>query len=424
MPFKKLKQYIIQTLNTEVDSTYIDFRNTFSEVLDRETTHEESAILLMALAPHMYPGFYDSIIKQLYPEGGEFPEWGGVKADNYRSMQPTGETFQHVLAGDDIAKRARIQAYFEPGHWFYQEQILYLDSVKEGMPLMSGKVIVPSESLSLLIFGEVARPNFGPEFPARELSTQMDWSDLVLGQNTWDQLAQLQLWIKHDDTLRYELGMDKRLSPGYRALFCGPTGTGKTLTVSLLGKEFNKPVYRIDLSQIVSKYIGETEKNLEKIFTRAENKNWILFFDEGDSLFGKRSNTRTAQDRFANQGVSYLLQRVESFNGMVILASNYKNNIDQAFTRRFNNIISFAKPTADERLKLWKKARPEQMEIKNSILPKLADAYELTGAQIVNAMTFSCLQALEEKSFEISMKNLLKAVKIEFHKEEKMFVPL
>ena len=424
MPFNNLKQYIIQSFNKDEDKHDFNFQNTFSEVLNRETTHEESLILLMALVPHIIPGFYDSIIKELFPDGGEFPEWGGIKTETYRSMQPTGETIQYILAGMDIQKRAQIQKYFESSHWFFKDQILYVESVKEGMPFMSGKIIVPQESLSLLIHGEISKPQFGPSFPAKEVTTLMEWGDLVLGKNTIEQLDQLKLWMKHHEVLRYELGMEKRINPGYRALFCGPSGTGKTLTVSLLGKEFKKPVYRIDLSQIVSKYIGETEKNLEKIFTRAENKDWLLFFDEGDALFGKRSATRTAQDRFANQGVSYLLQRIESFNGVVILASNFKNNIDQAFMRRFNNIVNFAKPNAEERLKLWYMAKPLHMTLQDDILPKIADSYELTGAQIVNAMTYSCLQAVEEETKELSTHNLLKAVKIEFQKEERMFVQL
>jgi len=424
MPFKKLKQHLIQSLNPEKERKNIDFRNTFSEVLNHPTTQDESIILLMALVPHVIPGFYEATLKEVYPDGGDFPEWGGVKDDNYRSTQPTGETIQYILARNDVQKRMHIQQYFEQDHWFYKEQVLYLDSVKTGMPFMSGKIIVPPESLSLLIHGVISKPRFGPDFPAKEVTTLMEWDDLVLSQNTFDQLDQFKLWIKHYDTLRFDLEMAKRLAPGYRALFCGPSGTGKTLTVALLGKEFNKPVYRIDLSQIVSKYIGETEKNLEKIFIRAESKDWILFFDEADSLFGKRTSTRTAHDRYANQGVSYLLQRIENFNGIVILASNFKNNIDQAFIRRFNNIIYFSKPTAEERLKLWKLTKPKNMKLQDDILSEIASAYELTGAQIVSAMTYTCLQAIEQGSAELSAQNLLKSIKIEFQKEEKMFVQL
>ena len=135
----------------------------------------------------------------------------------------------------------------------------------------------------------------------------------------------------------------KRISSGYKALFFGPPGTGKTMAAAVIGNEIKQPVYRIDLSKIVSKYIGETEKNIEKIFQRAEDKNWILFFDEADALFGKRTTVKDAHDKYANQEVSYLLQKIEDYNGLVILSTNMKKNIDSAFMRRFNSVISFSK---------------------------------------------------------------------------------
>ena len=124
-------------------------------------------------------------------------------------------------------------------------------------------------------------------------------------------------------------------------LFIGASGTGKKTFASFIGQQLGKDVFRIDLSMIVSKYIGETERNLESVFARAESKDWILFFDEADALFGKRTNVRDAHDKYANQEVAYLLQRIENYNGLVILATNKKNNIDEAFKRRVNTIIHF-----------------------------------------------------------------------------------
>lgn len=424
MLFHNLKSYILQRFTSTKESEDFTFQNTFSEVLDRQTTHQEGLILLLALAPHAIAGFYDDILKELYPDGGEFPEWGGVKNDTYRSMQPTGETIQYILAGQNMEKRLQLLDYFKEEHWFYKAQILFLENVPEGMPIMSGKLIIPLEALNLLMYGEVLQPRFGPDFPAKKISTQMEWKELVLNSNTLDQINTMKLWIKHKDMLRNDWDMAKRMAPGYKALFCGPSGTGKTLTASLLGKEFQRPVYRIDLSQIVSKYIGETEKNLEKVFVRAENKNWILFFDEADALFGKRSSTRNAQDRYANQSVSYLLQRIEYFNGIVILASNYKNNIDQAFIRRFNAIINFKKPDAEERLKLLKMALPKVLSFNEIDLNSIAKKYELTGAQINNVIAYCCLKLADQKTKKIELKDFLSAIKIEFLKEEKMFVSI
>lgn len=422
MPFKTLKKYILSQLSDIKAKENIDFRNSFVEALKRETSHEEAVILLIALVPHILPNFFDEIIKEIHPEGGEFPELGGVRAENYRGMLPTGETVQYILAKDEVKERLEIQHYFSTEHWFFKENILYLDNVKEGEPSMSGRIIMTVETVHLLCFGEKLKPKFSTNFPAQEVFTLMQWTDLIVNENIHMQIDQIKLWLKHQDILRKEWEMEKYISPGYRALFYGPTGTGKTLAATLLGKEFKRDVFRIDLSQVVSKYIGETEKNLEKIFNQAENKNWILLFDEADALFGKRTQTKSSNDRYANQEVSYLLQRVENFNGLVILTSNFKNNIDDAFLRRFNSIICFTKPNAAERLKLWQNIFPENVTFENeNMLMNISQKYELTGAQIVSAIAYTCLQAIETNTTKIQLKHLVKGIELEYLKEEKRF---
>lgn len=421
MPFQNLKQHIIHNATKGEKGQVFDFTNTFSEVLNRKITHEEALILLSVLVSHVHPGFFEEIIHMLHPEGGEFPEWGGVKPTTYRGMLPTGETVQFILAGDDIKKRAPVQHYFSQDHWFFATQTVLLETVREELPKMSGQLIMPTETVDLLLFGEVSLPTFSFQFPAELAATKMEWEDLVLSKETFEHIHQIRLWLKHEKKLRHDFGLDKRLSPGYRALFHGSSGTGKTLTASLLGREFNMPVYRIDLSQIVSKYIGETEKNLEKIFSRAEHKNWILFFDEADALFGKRTATKDSHDRYANQGISYLLQRTENFDGLIILASNYKENMDEAFIRRLNQIIEFPKPKFEDRLALWQNTIPSQLKTQPAILKKVAKDYELTGAQIVSAVSFVCLLCLEHKSKKIDQNQLIDAIRIEFKKEERMF---
>lgn len=197
--------------------------------------------------------------------------------------------------------------------------------------------------------------------------------------------------------------MVSRLRRGYRALLYGPSGTGKTFTAGLLGKEVGKDVYKIDLSMIVSKYIGETEKNLELLFTRAEDKGWILFFDEADALFGKRTNVRDAHDKYANQEVSYLLQRIEDYNGMVILATNMKNNIDDAFIRRFNAILKFSLPEADDRAKIWRLAFPKEVKFCKDAadqvgfvdIPELVKGHVISGGCIVNVVHYASIKAIE-----------------------------
>lgn len=424
MPFKALKKYIIAQLSEEDSDQEFDFSNSFSESLKRETTHVEAVILLLALVPHILPDFFDDVIKNLHPDGGELPEFGGVREGNHRGMIPTGETVLHILGKNDLDSRLEIQQLFSPEHWFFKENILLLEEVKDGNPMMSGKIILPKETVHLLSYGEIIKPKFGANFPAKEVSTLMDWSDLIVNETVHEQVNQIKLWIRHNQTLLEDWGMKKQILPGFRSLFYGPSGTGKTLTATLLGKEFSRPVYRIDLSQVVSKYIGETEQNLEKIFNLAENKDWILLFDEADALFGKRTSAKSSNDRYANQEVSYLLQRVEQFNGLVILTTNFKNNIDDAFLRRFNSIVKFSKPTIQERIQLWTLNLPEKVKVEEDLIEKLATHYELTGAQIVSVIMHASLLALEAKSESFSKESLLYGIKAEFEKEERHFTTI
>ena len=164
-----------------------------------------------------------------------------------------------------------------------------------------------------------------------------------------------------------------------------------------MGHLKNKDVYRIDLSMVISKYIGETEKNLEGLFSVAENKDWILFFDEADALFSKRTGVRDSHDKYANQEVSYLLQRVEDYNGLVILASNMKVNIDDAFTRRFNSQVKFSFPTKENRGQIWNKVLPEPFKELSAVL----SSYELSGGNINNALQYGLLKLVEREGSDV-----------------------
>lgn len=387
-------------------------------VRDQQLNREETLLLLMALAPHIHANYYEAVLLERLPQSGEFPEFGGVKGKQYRGILPTGETALLVLAGTDLALRLQVQEYFGADHLFHKKRVLWLEDAIEGEPRMSGRIVLSQEYVELFTTGKVQRPRYSNAFPADLVDIQMDWEDLVLNSLTLSEIKELLVWLQHGQTLLDDYGMSRRLKPGYRALFYGPPGTGKTLTAGLLGKYSGRDVYKIDLSMMVSKFIGETEKNLASLFDRAENKDWILFFDEADALFGKRTNVRDAHDKYANQEVSYLLQRVEHYSGLVILATNFKSNIDEAFTRRFQSIIYFPMPGINERLRLWQKAFPEKIHLAQDInLPTLAQKYELTGAEIINIVQYACLRALDRNEEQILFVDLQDGIKKEFQKE-------
>lgn len=396
-------------------------RHPFPEFIKtKKLSQEELLLLLIALAPHIHPDFFDRIIRENIPEAGDFPEFGGVRGKQFRGFLPTAETALFILAGSNLSRRFEIKRIFSGDHFFVKNRIVWLEEPPAGEPLMSGKLVIDQDYVDLFTIGKIPIPQRTMSFPAEHLSTEMEWDDLVLPGQTLNQIREIEIWIKHHPTLLFEWGMHKKLKPGYRALFYGPPGTGKTLTASLLGKYTAKDVFKIDLSMVVSKYIGETEKNLASLFDKAQNKDWILFFDEADSIFGKRTNVRDAHDKYANQEVSYLLQRIESYPGLAILASNFKSNIDEAFTRRFQAIIQFPMPKADERKKLWQKAFPAAVRLDSSIdLAEIAGKFELTGSNIMNIVQYCCIEALEKDSRIISQENLQNGIKRELSKEGK-----
>lgn len=390
-------------------------------IKQNDFSDEELIVLLMTLAPHLRPDFFTKIIADYLPKGGDFPEFGGMRATNHRGILPTGETAQFILGGDDLEKRLAVQRILSSDHWFAKERILWLAPVPEGEPVMSGRLILDPEIVELLTLGTVSKPRFSIDFPAEQIETEMEWADLVLNANTLRYIRELENWINHNDTLLHDWGMKKQIKPGYRALFYGPPGTGKTLTATLLGKYTGKDLFRIDLSRVVSKYIGETEQNLSRLFDRAENKNWILFFDEADALFGKRTDIRDAHDKYANQEVAYLLQRVESYNGLVILATNQRSNIDEAFVRRFQTIIHFPMPRPEERYELWRKAFPPQITIADDIdWWQIAMRFELSGADIVNVTHYCAIEALADQSQRLDLKRLEAAILRELIKAGKV----
>ena len=303
---------------------------------------------------------------------------------------------------------------FQRDYWFYTSNILRLEGANEGEPFLSGQLRVSEEFLSHVLLNREYKPDYSIGFPAKLITTPLEWEDMVLDYQTHEALEEINTWIEHQHTIMEDWGLKRILKPGYRALFYGPPGTGKTLAATLLGKKNNMDVYRVDLSMIVSKYIGETEKNLAKVFDLAENRNWILFFDEADALFGKRTTTNTSNDRHANQEVAYLLQRIEDFPGTVILATNLKSNIDEAFSRRFQSIIYFSMPSEELRAELWRSMLPKEWlgDDAEELIATAAKS-ELSGGSIANVVRKCAVQLVSKPTSKVNNSVLMAALNIE-----------
>lgn len=382
-------------------------------------TFAERCTVLLALTPHIRPRLLDIFFVKNNNFDRKFTEFGGVFGGPDGDFTPTGETLAFILAGDDLSARFGLLALFDSEHFFSRHNILRL-SPNGDEPKMKAPLRLSEESLCYFTIGESRRPDFGANFPARFIETRLDWDDLVLQSGTRKQVDEIRTWVEHGRTLMKAWGMEKKLRPGHRSLFYGPPGTGKTMTACLLGKATGHDVYKVDLSMVVSKYIGETEKNLGKVFDQAQSKGWILFFDEADSLFGKRSETNDAHDRYANQEVSFLLQRIETFDGIAILASNLRDNLDSAFARRFESIIYFPVPRAEERLRLWQKGFSAQCRLAPDLdLEKIAREHTLAGGAIMNVVRFASLEAIRQGRSEIALDDVVQGIRREYAKEGK-----
>ena len=248
------------------------------------------------------------------------------------------------------------------------------------------------------------------------------WSDLVLPERQLDLLSSISAYLRHRDRVLSEWGYETTVSrtQGLKVLFAGESGTGKTMAAQVLGAGLGLDLFRVDLATIVSKYIGETEKNLERIFSAADGSNAILFFDEADALFGKRSEVSDSHDRYANIEVAYLLQRMEAYPGAVILATNFRRNIDDAFVRRLDFVIDFPFPEPEDRRRIWELVLPDAAPIADDVdLDFLANQFKLSGGAIRNCSLAAAFRAADEDS-AIEMRHLVRAVAQEYGKQGRL----
>ncbi len=253
---------------------------------------------------------------------------------------------------------------------------------------------------------------------ARKLTPRYEWTDIVLPEDQINLLREIITTVRTRPKVLEEWGLGLKLvsSRGITILFAGPPGTGKTMAAEIIAQELKLDLYKIDLANVISKYIGETEKNLERIFTEAEASNAILFFDEADALFGKRSEVRDSHDRYANIEISYLLQRMEAYDGVSILATNLRANLDEAFTRRLQFVVDFPFPSEEYRHRIWKALFPPSVPRAEDLdFRSLAKNYKIAGGNIRNILVNATYQAASDGGV-LTMEHLLHGVRRELQK--------
>lgn len=260
---------------------------------------------------------------------------------------------------------------------------------------------------------------------ATKVSTGHTWDDLVLPTTTRKRVREMTVAITHRHVVYSQWGFERRVASdrGLKILFAGASGTGKTMTASVMAQEVGLDLYKIDLAGVVSKYIGETEKNLERIFRAAHSSNAILFFDEADALFGKRSEVKDAHDRYANIEVAYLLQRMEEHDGVVILATNLSKNIDEAFSRRMHYVVEFPLPDETHREQLWRGMFPPQAPLGKDVdFAFLAKQFTIAGGDIRNVALDAAFLAVQDGQV-VTMKQLVVAMARQLMKQSRLPSP-
>lgn len=324
-------------------------------------------------------------------------------------MIPTVETALFLLSGDDLKERLFHRHLFKTDHFFYKQSIVEIQPTRKEDPEFSGILRLSQTFLDLFVDNQLTKPRFSEDFPAHLLSTTLEWKDLLLGASTRNKLEEVNAYLKHYQTLVEDWEMSRHSKKGHRVLFYGESGTGKTLAAKLLGKHLKKDVYRVDISTVTSKYVGESSKRLNSLFNIAESKGWIIFFDEGDALLGQRkSGSDTGKNtHYANQDVSFLLQRIESYDGIIIVATNLRGNLDLAFTRRFESMVHFKLPNEDLQYQFWMDNLPEKIVLESGIdLRSLIRKYPLSPASIINVIYRVCILALKDNETTITYKTL------------------
>lgn len=348
-----------------------------------DITFDEQMAIMLALMPHICPQTLDIFFVQNKKSGRQYTEFGGWKGLSHGGFLPTGETLSFIIAGDDTEKRKSIVRMFQKDHWFYTHHILCLEGAGEGEPFLSGQLRVSEPFLSHILSGKEYKPDYNIGFPAKRIITDLDWKDLILDYQVTTELEEISTWIASVKTIMKKWELARFLKAGYCSLFYGPPGTGKTLAAMLLGKRNGLDVYHVGLSAILSMNISETEKSLTRLFDLAEKHNCILFFNGADVLFDKH----TSNDHHVDRKVAYLLQRIEDFRGIAILAADLYSKIDKASSHLFQSAVYFPMPTKELRAEIWRKMLPEKWQGEDADeLIAIAAERELSGGSITNVI--------------------------------------
>jgi AAA+ superfamily predicted ATPase len=349
--------------------------------------------------------------------------FGGSFKKDAVEFHPTIRTALYLLCGDDDELFSYYLKIYNRKHRLFKSNLLITDPLREYSSFADHELIFNEQYLGTILHGDLPRLDGEAGFPAKRSTFSHSLADVVLNDNTFGELDKLRRFARNIKAL-HALPDGRKYRNNFICIFSGDPGTGKSHTAEAIGNELSLPVYKVNFAQLVSKYIGETEKNLERIFDRFSGQPSILFFDEAESIFSKRIEVKDSNDKHSNNEQSFLLQKIEEFDGIVVLATNVQNlsqYFDKAFQRRVRHIITFEFPEYAERLRLWENALGKSFRYEEGLADTLAKNYQLTGGGIYNVISEGIIEALDKQTDIITFEMLEQAMKDEFKKTGRKF---
>ncbi|MCW3104850.1 MAG: ATPase, central region [Bacteroidetes bacterium] len=344
--------------------------------------------------------------------------FGGIFREEYGQFYPTVRTAIFLLAADDEEQIDYYLCYFNRKNKLFTSNLLLTHSPEGCQTFSDQQIIFNDQFISTILHGEAPSLDGDAGFPAKRGKRTHTMKDVILDAKTVADLAKLHRFARNMKQL-WSLPDSARYRQNFIGIFSGDPGTGKSHTAEAIGNELNLPVYKVNFAQMVSKYIGETEKNLERVFDRFSGQPSILFFDEAESIFSKRIEVKDSHDKHSNNEQSFLLQKIEEYNGIVILATNVQNlsqYFDKAFQRRIRQIVTFSFPEYLERVRLWENALAPPFAYAEGLVDRLAKNYQFSGGSIYNIISEGVIEALDKQTTVLTFELLEQALMDEFKK--------
>lgn len=391
-------------------------------VTERALSNTEIAIAIIALAASFAPETLAPLREAVLKEGkGNF--LGGYMPKDRPFFIPTLRTVIYLLAGRNITHKAQILSELHPKMNVFSLGIVKAIAPERTTGFLDYRLILNDQFLNTLLTGTPPKLDGDPGFPVRRAGSKHQLADVIVKPSTMEGLMKLLRFARNMQKL-FSLPGSEKVRRNYLCVFSGEPGTGKSYAAEAVGNEIDLPVYKVNFAQLVSKYIGETEKNLEAVFDRFNKQPGILFFDEAEAIFSRRTEVKDAHDQYANNLQSYLLQKVEEFEGIVVLATNVSDltqYFDKAFQRRIRSIVNFEFPDYAERKLIWERSLFPPFSFLPNLVEDLAKNYQLTGGSIYNVVSDAIIEALDNDEQELIKEMMESAMKDEYKKNGRKF---